>query len=581
MELMISIVEAQRAGLFRRGQLLPNVVAGAVVGVVALPLSMAFAIASGARPEHGLYTAIVAGLVVSLFGGSRLQIAGPTGAFVAILAGITAKYGVDGLQVASFLAGLMLLAMGIAKMGGVIKFIPDPVIVGFTTGIGVIIWVGQWKYFFGLQAAEASHLHERAWHLLQAFPQLHPATTLLAVMSLLLALFSNRVPGLQRVPGPLVAMVAATIVQAIFAFPGVATIGSAFGGIPQTLPAFALPPVSASRVFELVGPAFAIAMLGSIESLLSAVVADGMAGTRHDSNQELIGQGLANLAAPLFGGFAATGAIARTATNIRNGGSSPLAGIVHALTLVLIVLALAPLVTNVPLAALAAILFIVAYNMAEMKHFARMVRRAPRADVAILLITFLLTVFVDLIVAVNIGVILATLQFVRRMASSVEVLQLTATQLEQELAGQGMQALPAGVLVYAIEGPFFFGAVENFERVLSETHTDPQLLVLRLRRVPFMDITGLQTLEEAIDQLQRRGVRVILCEANERVKEKLANSGVLALVGADNYVEGFGEALAACKAASLAAGGRRKLGTHAESLLKVSKEFFSGHGPHG
>jgi len=543
---MISIVEAQRAGLFRSGQLLPNIVAGAVVGVVALPLSMAFAIASGARPEHGLYTAIVAGLVVSLFGGSRVQIAGPTGAFVAILAGITAKYGVDGLQIASFLAGLMLLAMGLAKMGGVIKFIPDPVIVGFTTGIGVIIWVGQWKYFFGLPALEASHLHERVWYLLQAFPQLHVATTLLAVMSLLLALFSNRVPGLRRVPGPLVAMVMATIVQAIFAFPGVATIGSAFGGIPQTLPAFALPPVSASRVFELVGPAFAIAMLGSIESLLSAVVADGMTGTRHDANQELIGQGLANLAAPLFGGFAATGAIARTATNIRNGGTSPLAGIVHVLTLVLIVLALAPLVTNVPLAALAAILFIVAYNMAEMKHFARMVQRAPKADVAILLITFLLTVFVDLVVAVNIGVILATLQFVRRMASSVEVLQLTGRELERELADQGMQALPAGVLVYAIEGPFFFGAVENFERALAATHTDPELLVLRLRRVPFMDITGLQTLEEVIEQMQHRGVRVVLCEANERVKEKLANSGVLALVGEGGYFDAFGDALAAC-----------------------------------
>lgn len=576
---MISTVEAQRAGLFGRRHWLPNVVAGAVVGVVALPLSMAFAIASGARPEHGLYTAIVAGFIVSVFGGSRFQIAGPTGAFVAILAGVTAKYGVDGLQIASFMAGLMLLAMGLAKMGGVIKFIPDPVIVGFTTGIGVIIWVGQWKYFFGLQPIEAAHIHMRVWHLLQAFPGLHLATTLLAVGSLLVVIFSARVPILRRAPGPMVAMVAATIVQTTFDFPGVATIGSAFGGIPQSLPSFALPPVSASRVFELVGPAFAIAMLGSIESLLSAVVADGMAGTRHDSNQELIGQGLANIAAPLFGGFAATGAIARTATNIRNGGTSPLAGIVHALTLVLIVVLLAPLVTNVPLAALAAILFVVAYNMAEMKHFARMVRRAPRADVAILLITFLLTVLVDLIVAVNIGVILATLQFVRRMASSVEVSQLTDTQLGQELAGLGMKKLPPGVLVYAIDGPFFFGAVENFERVLSETHTDPQLLVLRLQRVPFMDITGLQTLEEVIEQMQRRGVRVMLCEANERVREKLHNSGVLELVGDGNYFETFGVALAACKAASAERGhAERKLGTHAESMLKVSKEFFSGRG---
>jgi SulP family sulfate permease len=578
---MISIVEAQRAGLFGRRHILPNIIAGVVVGVVALPLSMAFAIASGARPEHGLYTAIVAGFVVAVFGGTRLQIAGPTGAFVAILAGITAKYGVEGLQIASFMAGLMLLAMGLTKMGGVIKFIPDPVIVGFTTGIGVIIWIGQWTYFFGLPGVSATHLHERVWRLLQVFPQFHLPTTIIATLSLLVAVFSGRIPGMRRVPGPLVAMVIATVLQSTFHFAGVATIGSAFGGIPQHLPSFALPAISASRVVELVGPAFAIAMLGSIESLLSAVVTDGMADTRHDSNQELIGQGLANLAAPLFGGFAATGAIARTATNFRNGGTSPLAGIVHSLTLVLVIVFLAPLVTNVPLAALAAILFIVAYNMAEVRHFARMVRRAPRADVAILVITFLLTVFVDLIVAVNIGVILATLQFVRRMASSVEVLQQTDTHLERELAQQGMAKLPDGVLVYAIEGPFFFGAVENFERVLLETHSEPRILVLRLRRVPFMDITGLQTLEEVIETMQRRGVQIILCEANERVKAKLENSGVLALVGENNYFAEFAEALAACVEASEAAAaeaGRRpkKLGVHAENLIRASREYFLG-----
>lgn len=543
---MISILEAQRAGLFKRGHVLHNVVAGVVVGVVALPLSMAFAIASGARPEHGLYTAIVAGFMVSTLGGTRLQIAGPTGAFVAILAGITAKYGIDGLQIASFMAGLMLLMMGLANMGAVIKFIPDPVIVGFTAGIGVVIWVGQWKYFFGLPEAAAMHFHERLWHLLLALPRMQVTTTSIALFSLLIALFSNRIPGLRRVPGPLVAMMAATAVQATFHFSGVATIGSTFGGIPQQLPSFALPAVSAARVFELVGPAFAIAMLGSIESLLSAVVVDGMAGTRHDSNQELIGQGLANLVAPLFGGFAATGAIARTATNFRNGGTSPLAGIVHALTLVLIVLLLAPLVADVPLAALAAILFIVAYNMAEVRHFARMVRRAPRADVAILLITFLLTVFVDLIVAVNIGVILATLQFVRRMSASVEVLQMTDAHLARELNGQPIEKLPPGVLVYAIEGPFFFGAVENFERVLLETHTDPRVLVLRLRRVPFMDITGLQTLEEVIQHMRRRGVRVLLCEANQRVCDKLENAGVLMAAGPGNYFATLEQALAAC-----------------------------------
>ncbi|MDL2357523.1 MAG: SulP family inorganic anion transporter [Pseudomonadota bacterium] len=544
---MISILEARRAGLFGRAHLLRNVVAGVVVGVVALPLSMAFAIASGARPEQGLYTAIVAGFMVAAFGGTRLQIAGPTGAFVAILAGITAKYGVDGLQIASFMAGLMLLMMGLAKMGAVIRFIPDPVIVGFTAGIGVIIWVGQWQYFFGLPDVHAAHFHERVARLALALPGLHRSTAMLALLSLLLALFSSRVPLLRRVPGPLVAMVVATLAQASFHFDGVATIGSAFGGIPRLLPAFGLPAVSAARVFELVGPAFAIAMLGAIESLLSAVVVDGMAGTRHDANQELIGQGLANLAAPLLGGFAATGAIARTATNFRNGGSSPLAGIVHALTLLLVLLLMAPLVAQVPLAALAAILFIVAYNMADIGHFARMVRRAPRADVAILLITFLLTVFVDLIVAVNIGVILATLQFVRRMASSVEVLQLTGAHLEQELNDQKLDKLPPGVLVYAIEGPFFFGAVENFERVLMATHTDPRVLVLRLRRVPFMDITGLQSLEEVIGHLNRRGVRVVLCEANERVRHKLDLAGVFSAAGAGNYFDTLGAALASCR----------------------------------
>jgi SulP family sulfate permease len=549
---MISIVEAKRAGLFKREHLLTNIVAGAVVGVVALPLSMAFAIASGARPEQGLYTAIIAGFVVAMLGGTRLQIAGPTGAFVAILAGITAKYGVDGLQIASFMAGLMLLALGLAKMGNVIKFIPDPVIVGFTAGIGVIIWVGQWRYFFGLPPVEAVHLHDRVWQLLLAFPQTHLATTAIAILSLAVALFSTRLPGLKRVPGPLVAMVLATVLQTIFHFDGVATIGSAFGGIPQALPTFAPPAVSATRVLELVGPAFAIAMLGAIESLLSAVVVDGMAGTRHDSNQELVGQGLANMIVPLFGGFAATGAIARTATNFRNGGTSPLAGIVHSLTLVLVIVAMAPLVTDVPLAALAAILFLVAYNMAEVKHFVRMVRRAPRADVAILLITFGLTVFVDLIVAVNIGVILATLQFVRRMSSSVEIVHLTDQQLSQDLAGQGMKTLPEGLLVYAIEGPFFFGAVEHFERIVLGKH-EARMLLLRLRRVPFMDITGIQTLEEVIDIMQKRGVHIIVCEANARVRKKLDTAGLLKQIGLENYFDDFATALAMCKSRSVTA----------------------------
>lgn len=540
---MIAVREAWAAGLFGREHWARNLVSGVIVGVVALPLAMAFAIASGVKPEQGIYTAIIGGLLVSLLGGSRLQIAGPTGAFIVILAGVTAKYGVDGLQIATMMAGVMLLLLGITRLGAIIKFIPDPVILGFTAGIGVIIWVGQWKDFFGLPKVAGEHFHEKFWHLLQALPDLHWPTTLLATASLVLVLAAPKLPGLRRVPGPLVAMVFATTIQSIFHFNGVATIGSAFGGIPQGLPEFGLPAITLARVIELIGPAFAIAMLGAIESLLSAVVADGMAGTKHDSNQELIGQGIANLAVPLFGGFAATGAIARTATNIRNGGTGPLAGITHAATLVLIILFLAPLASNIPLCALAAILFVVAYNMSELKHFKRMVQRAPHADVAILLITFSLTVFSDLVIAVNIGVILAMLHFMRRMASSVEVQQVVEEELEGELRANGRTRLPPGTLVYTVEGPLFFGAAEAFERALAQTHTDPRTLVIRLNRVPFMDITGLQTLEEVIQQLQQRNIVVKLCEANATVLAKLDKAGILQGIGIEHYHSEFHAAL--------------------------------------
>ena len=544
---MLALVEAHRAGLFGRQHWLPNLASGVIVGIVALPLAMAFAIASGAKPEQGLYTAIIAGFLVSALGGSRLQIAGPTGAFIVILSGITAKYGIAGLQIATLMAGVILLLLGLARMGTIIRFIPDPVILGFTAGIGVIIWVGQWRDFFGLPAVAGEHFHEKLWLLLQALTHLHLTTTALAVMSLALVIGAPRLPGMKRVPGPLVALVVASALQAIFHFDGVRTIGSAFGGIPQGLPTLQLPQVTASEVIALIGPAFTIAMLGAIESLLSAVVADGMAGTHHNSNQELVGQGIANIVVPLFGGIAATGAIARTATNIRNGGTSPLAGMVHALTLVLIVLFLAPLAVNVPLAALAAILFIVAWNMSEARHFVRMVRRAPRADVAILLVTFTLTVFADLVVAVNIGVILATLHFLRRMASSVEVRQATEQELSQEFSHLGLVQLPPGVLVYSVEGPFFFGAVENFERALAGTHTDPRVLIIRLRWVPFIDITGLQTLEEVVRDLHKRGVRVMLLGANARVQGKLERAGIIDLIGPENSFSAFGDALDVCR----------------------------------
>ena len=406
---MIALVEAHRAGLLSRAHWLPNVVAGLVVGVVALPLAMAFAIASGARPEQGIYTAIIGGGLIAILGGSRVQIAGPTGAFIAILAGVTAKHGIAGLQIATLMAGVMLVLMGLARMGGVIKFIPAPVIVGFTAGIAVIIFVGQWSAFLGLPQPEGAHFHDKLWHLLQSLPQTHLPTLWLAPLSLLLVGFSQRVPGLASIPGPLTAMAIATALQASLQLPGVATIGSAFGGIPTGLPEFSLPEISLSQLITLMGPAFTIAMLGAIEALLSAVVADRMSGTQHDANQELVGQGIANVVAPLFGGFAATGAIARTATNIRNGANSPLAGIVHALTLVAVLLFMAPLAADIPLAMLAAILFVVAWNMAETKHVVRLMKTASRAEKLILVMTFVLTVFADLVLAVGVGVALAVL----------------------------------------------------------------------------------------------------------------------------------------------------------------------------
>ena len=540
---MIAVLEAHRAGLLARVHWLPNLIAGLVVGIVALPLAMAFAIASGARPEQGIYTAIIGGGLISIFGGSRLQIAGPTGAFIAILAGITAKYGIAGLQVATLMSGVMLLLMGLARMGGVIKFIPAPVVVGFTAGIGVIIFVGQWSEFFGLPKPVGEHFHEKLWHLLQSLPNTHLSTLSFALLGLLLVLLTPKIKLLARVPGPLVAMIVVTLLQMILHMPGVATIGSAFGGIPTGLPTFVVPEMSVPQIITLIGPAFTIAMLGAIEALLSAVVADGMSGTKHDSNQELIGQGLANIAVPFFGGFAATGAIARTATNIRNGATSPLAGIMHAITLIAVLLFLAPLASDIPLAVLAAILFVVAWNMSEVKHFAHLLKTAPIADRLILLITFVLTVFADLVVAVNVGMILAILHFLRRMSDAVETLPVDETELHTELARHGIQHLPPDLLVYEIAGPMFFGAVENFERALVQTQADPKTLIIRLRRVPFMDITGIQVLEEVMQKLRLRGIRVMLCEANERVLAKLQRAGVINEGSAEDYVDHLIEAI--------------------------------------
>ncbi len=540
---MKTIIESYKMGLFNKKNWLPNIISGLIVGVVALPLAMAFAIASGVKPEQGLYTAIVAGILVSIFGGSRLQIAGPTGAFIVVLAGITAQYGIDGLQIATLIAGGMLLLMGVLRLGVLIKFIPYPVIIGFTAGIAVVIWVGQWQYFFGLPAPHGAHFHEKLLQLLSSFSQISWTSTALGLTSLIVILFSKKINRLKRIPGPLVALVFATTLEAIFHFPGVATIGTAFGGIPLGLPSFHVPHFNLGHLTELIKPAFAIAMLGAIESLLSAVVADGMAGTKHDSNQELIGQGIANILTPLFGGFAATGAIARTATNIRNGGNSPLSGIVHGLTLVLVLLFLAPLAQNVPLTALAAILFVVAWNMSEVKHAIHLIKRAPRFDIVILAVTFLMTIFVDLITAVNMGVILAIGNFLIQMSASVECQKQTNQDMQHEASENQLESLPHDVMVYSIEGPVFFGAIKNLLQALANTTHDPRILVIRLRWVPLVDFTGLQALEEAITSLQARGVRVILCGAKPNIEEKLEKAGILDLLGKQNIFEKLSLAL--------------------------------------
>ena len=405
---MIAILDAYKNGLFKINKLPSNIIAGLVVGVVALPLAMAFSIASGATPAQGLYTAIIAAFFVSVFGGSRVQIAGPTGAFIVILAGITAHYGIAGLQLASLMAGLILLMMGILRLGNLIKFIPESVIVGFTAGIGVIIFVGEWKDFLGLPVHLPidAHFYQKITMLIHAFSQTNLATVLIALLSLLLLMITPKV--FKRIPGPLVAMMFATGLEMIFHFK-IATLGSVYGGIPRTLPSFQLPTFQAHELEQLVWPACTIAMLGAIESLLSAAAADRMAKTQHDSNQELIGQGIANIFSPLFGGFAATGAIARTATNIRNGGNSPVAAIVHSVLLVLIILLLSPLTYYTPLCALAAILFVVAYHMSDLPHFFHILTRTSRANACILVTTFILTVFTNLVIAVVAGVALSVI----------------------------------------------------------------------------------------------------------------------------------------------------------------------------
>ena len=540
---MIALKEAYNAGLFKSEHLGKNISAGIVVGIVAMPLAMAFAIASGVSPAQGIYTAIISAFFVSIFGGSRVQIAGPTGAFIVLLSGILIQYGLAGLQIATIMAGIILVLMSIAKLGDVIRFIPAPVIVGFTAGIGVTIWVGQWQSFFGFPPiAHAEMFHEKLYLMILSLPQSHMPTLMISLISLAIILIMPKIPLAKKLPAPLWAMVVATCIQSYYQFPGVATIGTAFGGIPQGLPSLTLPEISISDVFALIGPAFTIAMLGAIESLLSAVVADGMTGHQHNSNQELFGQGLANIVCPLFGGIAATGAIARTATNIRQGGTNPLAGLVHCVFLVLVLFFLAPLAANIPLASMAAILFVVSYNMSDVPNFIRLIRVAPRADSLILLITF----FTDLVVAVNVGVVLAILQFMRKMVFSVDVHAIHHTEIEPQFQKE-LEHHPE-MLVYTIEGPLFFGAVSAFERSLAHIDKDPKSLILRFESVPFVDLSGLKMLNEIVKHLQKRGIEVYLCEANPQVRRHMYRAGLFRTLGRKHLWRKFSTALEKCEA---------------------------------
>jgi len=445
------------------------------------------------------------------------------------------------LQIATLLAGLILLFMGIIKLGNVIKFIPDPVIVGFTSGIGVIIFVGEWKDFFGLSVSIPidAHFYAKLFALIKAIPHLDFITTSLAFLSFLLILITPKF--LKRIPGPLVAMLVVTSLQAIFQFKSVATIGSAFGGIPRSLPQFHLPSITLAQALNLIGSAFTIALLGAIESLLSATAADGLAKTRHHSNQELIGQGLANILSPLFGGFAATGAIARTATNVRNGANSPIAAIAHSIFLLLVIVLLAPLAKYIPLCSLAAILFVVAYNMSDIPHFMHITKHAPRYDLLVLFTTFFLTIFTNLVIAVNIGVILAMLLFIRRMNQFV-VIEKQEHEKLIELVGNDF-TLPKDTIVYAIQGPFFFGVAEKMEHTFAVTHADPKNIIFRLKDVPFMDITGLQTFSEVIEQFHNRGVTVYLCEANPNVARKIVSIDIARWINTNRIFDTFVEVI--------------------------------------
>jgi SulP family sulfate permease len=527
---------------YTREQAIADVIAGVIVGIVALPLTIAFAIASGLPPEYGLYTGIVAGFLISALGGSRVQIGGPTGAFVVIVYGIVQQYGVDGLTVATIMAGVILVVMGVARLGAAIKFIPFPVTLGFTSGIAVVIFSSQVRDLLGLRMESVPAEFLEKWvayaeHAGTANPQ----AIALAAATLVVLVTWPKVS--RRIPAPFVAILAATGATALFGL-DVETIGSRFGEIQAALPRPRLPSIDLARAAALVGPAFTIALLGAVESLLSAVVADGMIGGRHRSNMELVAQGIANIAAPIFGGMPATGAIARTATNVKNGGRTPIAGMVHAIVLLLITLFLGRWVAYIPLAALAAVLVVVSYHMSEWRSF-KAELTAPKSDVLVMLTTFTLTVVVDLTVAIQVGMVLAAFLFMRRMA---EVTNVTAVARELHDAADPeldptRRRVPPGVLVYEINGPFFFGAAGKFRETISGIANPPKVLIIRMRDVPAMDSTGLRALREVVRRTRADGTLLLLSEVHAQPMAALARSDLLEEIGEEALVGDLDEAL--------------------------------------
>jgi SulP family sulfate permease len=514
---------------YDRDQLVADIGAGVIVGIVALPLAIAFAIASGVTPDRGLYTAVIAGFLISALGGSRVQIGGPTGAFVVIVYGIVQRYGIDGLLVATLMGGLILVAFGLAGMGGAIKFIPFPVVTGFTSGIAVIIFSGQMKDLLGLPMGPLPPDFVGKWaEYARHAGGVHAPAMIVAALTLAILILWPRLN--LRVPGPFVALLATTAMVHFLDLP-VETIGSRFGSIDAGIPRPSLPHVSLATVTALVGPAFTIALLAGVESLLSAVVSDGMIGGKHRSNMELVAQGVANVVSPLFGGIPATGAIARTATNVKNGGRTPVAGIVHALTLLLITVFFGRWAGLIPMATLAAILVVVSYHMSEWRTF-RSELRAPRSDLIVLLTTFLLTVLVDLTVAVEVGMVLAAFLFMRRMAEVTNVQALTREFDESEEEGEGdpnslrRRKVPPGVEVFEINGPFFFGAAEKFRETMTQLRDKPKVLILRMRNVPAMDSTGLNALRDVVTRFRRAGTRVILSDVHAQPMVALQRSAL-------------------------------------------------------